>query len=315
MFKPGIVAFLAILSSAIPVLAQAPANNDGLRSVLAPGAKLEKVASGFRFTEGPVYERKTDSVLFSDQPTSTINRYDCKTGQVSVFRNANVEPNGNIFDGMNRFLGCEHKTRRISRTDPDGRIVTLAYLYQGKRLNSPNDIAIKSDGTIYFTDPPYGLPRQTEGKEQPVNGVYRIEKNGDVTLLASDHAMPNGLAFSPDEKTLYVDDTERQTIRAYDVTPDGLLTNGRVLIDMHNPGKRGAPDGLKVDTKGTIFCTGAGGVWVIAPNGIALGIIETPETAANCGFGDKDGKTLYITASTGLYRIRLQDAGALSGKK
>ncbi|MBC8134603.1 MAG: SMP-30/gluconolactonase/LRE family protein, partial [Fibrella sp.] len=195
---------MVLISSPTVALAQAPANNDGLRPVLASDARLEKVASGFRFTEGPVYERKTNSVLFSDQPTSTINRYDCATGKVSLYRGADVVPNGNIFDSMNRFIGCEHKTRRISRTDADGRIVTLAYLYQGKRLNSPNDVVIKSDGTMYFTDPPYGLPRLTEGKEQPANGVYRIEKNGDVTLLTTDHAMPNGLAFSPDEKTLYV---------------------------------------------------------------------------------------------------------------
>lgn len=315
MYKPGTLAVAAIFLLGVSALAQAPPNNDALRPVLAPDAKLEKVASGFRFTEGPVYEQKTNSVLFSDQPTSTISRYDCATGKVSLFRGADVVPNGNIFDSMNRFIGCEHKTRRISRTESDGRVVTLAYLYQGKRLNSPNDVAIKSDGTIYFTDPPYGLPQMSEGKEQPANGVYRIEKNGDVTLLTTDHAMPNGLAFSPDEKTLYVADTERQNIRAYDVQPDGMLANGRDFINMRKPGKRGAPDGMKVDKKGTIFCTGAGGVWVIAPSGTPLGIIETPETAANCGFGDKDGKTLYITASTGLYRIRLREAGALAGKK
>ncbi len=315
MFTPGIIAFATLVSVAAPARAEAPAKNDGLLSILAPGAKLEKVASGFRFTEGPVYERESNSVLFSDQPTSTINRFDCATGKVSLFRGADVVPNGNTFDALNRFVACEHKTRRVSRTDGDGRIVTLAYLYQNKRLNSPNDVVIKSDGTIYFTDPPYGLPRMTEGKEQPVNGVYRIEKNGDVTLLTADHAMPNGLAFSPDEKTLYVADTERQNIRAYNVQPDGTLANGRDFADLRNPGKSGVPDGMKVNNEGTIFCTGAGGVWVITPGGAVLGIIETPETAANCAFGDKDGKTLYITASTGLYRIRLRDAGPVPGKK
>ncbi len=315
MFTFRFIAVAATLSCAVPLWAQAPANNDGLRSILASGAKLEKVASGFGFTEGPVYERKTNSLLFSDQNKSVINRYDCAKGTVTIFRDADVVPNGNLFDEKGQLISCEHKTRRVSRTDADGRVVTLAYLYAGKRLNSPNDVVRKSDGAIYFTDPPYGLPRGREGKEQPVNGVYRIAKNGDVTLLSSDHAMPNGLAFSPDEKTLYVDDTEKQTIRAYDVQQDGSLSNGREFANLRNPIKRGAPDGMKVDTKGTIFCTGAGGIWVIAPTGTVLGVIETPETAANCGFGDKDGKTLYITANTGLYRIRLQTAGPLMGKK
>ncbi|MBC8141572.1 MAG: SMP-30/gluconolactonase/LRE family protein [Armatimonadetes bacterium] len=304
-----------VAAPASPLAAQAPVNNDGLRGIVAPGAKLEKVASGFKFTEGALYERKTNSVLFSDQPTSTINRYDVATGKVSVFRAESITPNGNTFDAANRLITCEHRTRRVSRTDADGRVVTLAYLYDGKRLNSPNDVVVKGDGTIYFTDPPYGLPNMSEGKEQPVNGVYRILPTGEVTFLVADLAMPNGLAFSPDEKILYVADTDRQNIRAYDVQPNGTLANGREFASLKNPGKGGAPDGLKVDAAGNVFSTGAGGVWVIAPTGKILGIIETPETAANCAFGDKDGKTLYITASTGLYRIGLAGAGILPGKK
>jgi gluconolactonase len=315
MLTLRIAAVATVVFSALSAFAQAPASNEGLKTVLAPNAKLEKVASGFRFTEGPLYDRKTNSVLFSDQPASNINRYDCTTGKVTLFRGLDVVPNGNTFDDQGRLIGCEHKTRRISRTDADKRIVTLAYLYDNKRLNSPNDIAIKKDGVIYFTDPPYGLPNGREGKEQDVNGVYRIEKDGKVALLTGELKMPNGLAFSPDEKTLYVGDTEQQIVRAYDVKEDGTLANSRTLADLHYPGHRGAPDGMKVDSKGLIFSTGAGGVWVIAPNGTVLGIIETPETAANCAFGDKDGKSLYITASTGLYRIRLQNAGPVPGKK
>lgn len=314
------IALFAAAAFSLPALfAQAPVSRlgsgDALRAVLAPGAKLEKIAGGFKFTEGALFERKTNSVLFSDQPTSTINRYDVATGTLSVFRADPVTPNGNTFDAANRLIGCEHRTRRVSRTDADGRIVTLAYLYNGKRLNSPNDVVVKADGAIYFTDPPYGLPNLSEGKEQPVNGVYRIAPTGAVTLLTSDFAMPNGLAFSPDEKVLYINDSEKQTIRAYDVARDGTLTNGRAFADLHNPGKSGVPDGMKVDRAGNVFSTGAGGVWVIAPTGKTIGIIETPETAANCAFGGADGKTLYITASTGLYRIGLAGAGMVPGKK
>jgi len=313
-----VTVLLALAAVALPAFAQAPVgstNTEGLRAMLAPGAKLEKIASGFKFTEGALFDRKTNSVLFSDQPTSTINRYDIATGKVTVFRADNITPNGNTFDAANRLLTCEHRTRRVSRTDADGRIVTLAYLYENKRLNSPNDVVVKSDGAIYFTDPPYGLPRLTEGKEQPVNGVYRISPSGEVTLLTADFAMPNGLAFSPDEKILYINDTERQNIRAYDVQADGTLANGREFATLKNPGKSGAPDGMKVDKAGNIFSTGAGGVWVITPTGKTIGVIETPETAANCAFGGNDGKTLYITASTGLYRIGLSGAGILPGKK
>lgn len=313
-FVAALVAALVPCAALAPAAAQAPAGSDGLRAVLAPGAKLEKIAGGFKFTEGALYERKTNSVLFSDQPTSTIHRYDVASGKVSVFRAEPITPNGNTFDAANRLITCEHRTRRVSRTDADGRVVTLAYLYDNKRLNSPNDVVVKSGGTIYFTDPPYGLPNMSVGKEQPVNGVYRILPSGEVTLLTADLAMPNGLAFSPDEKTLYVADTDRQNIRAYDVSPNGTLTNGREFASLRNPGKSGAPDGLKVNKAGIVFSTGAGGVWVIAPTGKVLGVIETPETAANCAFGGKDGKTLYITASTGLYRIGLADAGILPGK-
>lgn len=311
-FLAAVVAVSALCGA---VWAQAPTADQGLRTILAPNAQLEKLGSGYGWAEGPVYDRKTNAVLFSDQGKSKIHRYDCKTGQITVFRDNGIVPNGNTFDAEGRLLGCEHNTRRIARTDADGRVVTLAYLYDFKRLNSPNDLVVKSDGTIYFTDPPYGLPRMSEGKEQPVNGVYRLARTGEVTLLTTDFTMPNGLAFSPDEKTLYVDDTERGVIRAYDVQPDGTLARGRELAKLRAEGKRGAPDGMKVDANGNIFCTGPGGIWVLAPTGTVLGVIETPETAANCAFGDKDGKTLYITANSGFYRIRLASPGPLTGKK
>lgn len=302
-----------------PMMPTAPAalaalQNDGLKSVLADGAAVEKVAGGFAFTEGPVYHAETDSVIFSDIPADTLHRFSVVTKKVEVFRKPSGQTNGNTRDHQGRLLCCEHLTRRVSRIEADGMVVTLAYAYNNKRLNSPNDIVVKSDGTLYFTDPPYGLPDAKVGKELDFSGVYRIDKQGNLTLLASDDPRPNGLAFSPDEKTLYVADSQELHLRAFDVAPDGTLKNSRIFADMKAPGKQGAPDGLKVDNRGTIFCTGPGGTWVFAPSGKHLGTIETPEVPTNCAFGDRDGKTLYITAQTGFYRVRLREAGPLPGR-
>jgi len=289
------------------------ASRADLSGIVADGAKVEKIADGFRFTEGPVYDRAKNVVLFSDQPTSRLLRYDCKSGKVDVFREAPITPNGNTFDTQGRLITCEHRTRRISRTDPDGRVVTLAYEFDSRRLNSPNDLAFRADGSLYFTDPPYGVRKEQE--ELGYYGVYRLDTGGGLTLLSKEMVRPNGLAFSPDERVLYVNDSQEQIIRAYDVRPDGSLVNGRLFATVKAPGKRGGADGLKVDARGYVFSTGAGGVWVIAPSGEVQGVIEVPEVAANCAFGDRDGKTLYITASTGLYRVRLKNPGPIPGKR
>lgn len=289
---------------------------DGLKDILAENALVEKVAGGFIFTEGPVYEDATDTITFSDIPADTLYRYTVATKAVEKFRQPSGQANGNTRDPEGRLISCEHLNRRVSRTEADGRVVTLAYAYHNRRLNSPNDIVVKSDGTLYFTDPPYGLPEQTIGKEQEHNGVYRIDQQGNLALLIDDFVRPNGLAFSPDEKTLYIDDSHHQHIRAFDIAPDGTLAHGRLFAEMKAPGKNGNADGMKVDTNGTLFCTGAGGVWVFAADGIHLGTIEIPEVPANVCFGDHDARTLYITAHTGLYRIRLRTAGfLLSGRK
>ena len=288
---------------------------DSLDTVLAENAVVEKIAGGFIFTEGPVYETSTDTVVFSDIPGDTLYRYSVATGAVSPFRHPSGQANGNTRDHSGRLITCEHETRRVSRTEADGMVVTLAYAFGNKRLNSPNDIVVKSDGTLYFTDPPYGLPGETVGKEQEHNGVYRIDREGKLTLLVDDFVRPNGLAFSPDEKTLYIDDSREQHIRAFAVEADGTLSNGRLFAHMRDPAKKGNADGMKVDHNGTVFCTGAGGVWVFLPNGTHRGTIETPEVPANVCFGDSDGKSLYITAHTGLYRIRLQTAGPIPGRK
>lgn len=299
-----------VVATGLPVSEQAnPAAADDLKKIVADGATVEKVAGGFQFTEGPVYDRKTDSLIFSDIPADSLFRYTPATGKTDLFRKPSGQANGNTLDREGRLISCEHQNRRVSRTEKEGMVVTLAYAQEFKRLNSPNDIVVKSDGTLYFTDPPYGIRKEQE--EIGYYGVYRIGANGTLTLLVRDFLRPNGLAFSPDEKRLYVADTEGKHIRVFEVRADGTLANGRVFADLTMPEKRGAPDGLKVDVKGNVYCTGPSGVWVIAPDGKRLGIIEVPEVAANVGFGDKDFKSLYITASTGLYRIRLKNAGVV----
>ena len=276
-----------------------------LTEVLAPGATVEKLAGDFGFTEGPVWHRD-GYLLFTDIPRNRIMKWHPTEG-VSIFREPSQQANGLIFDRQGRLVAAEHAARRVSRTETDGRIVALVERHDGKRLNSPNDVVEARDGAFYFTDPPYGLPQQKEGKELEVNGVYRLAPDGTLTLLADDFERPNGLAFSPDGKTLYVADTAKQHVRAFDVQANGTLANGRVFGTMTPwPGAQGGPDGLKVDAQGRVFVTGAGGVWVFDAKGAVLGVIETPEVPANCAFGDADGKALYITARTGLYRVRVR---------
>ena len=287
----------------------------GLDGIVAEGAKVEKLSGGFRFTEGPVWTR--DGVLlFSDIPNDRIVQYDPKSGEVSDFRRPCQQTNGHTLDSAGRLVSCEHGGRRISRTEQDGTVVTVVDSYEGKKLNSPNDLVYKSDGALYFTDPPYGLPKQDDdpGKEQPHNGIYRLSPDGKtLTLLATELKRPNGLAFSPDEKTLYVanSDSKRKLWMAYPVKDDGALGPGKVFYDVSDQKADGSPDGMKVDQAGRLFCTGPGGVWVFSAEGKHLGTITPAEVPANLAFGGTDGKTLYMTARTGLYSIRLQSAGPL----
>jgi gluconolactonase len=208
-------------------------------------------------------------------------------------------------------LLCQHMNRRIVRVGKDLKMTPLVERYDGKRLNSPNDLVFRSDGALYFTDPPYGLVKQDEdpAKEIPFNGVMRF-KDGKVDVIIKDLTRPNGIAFSPDEKVLYVSNSdEKQKVwMRYDVAPDGTVSNGRVFFNVTAEREAGLPDGLKVDSKGNVYATGPGGVWVFSPEGKNLGTIKPPETPANCNWGD-DGKSLYITAQTGLYRIKLAVAG------
>ena len=292
--------------------------NPDFSRIIRSNEKIEKLAGTFKFTEGPVWFAGKHELLFSDIPADRIVRWvPRKEGSaVETFRTPSGQSNGLTFDKQGRLIACEHANRRVTRTEPDGTITVLADRFEGKRLNSPNDVVVKSDGAIYFTDPPYGVDSKL--RELDFQGVYRISPKAigpstssgrTLALLARDFNKPNGLAFSPDEKILYVADTEGTAetnggfIRAYDVAADGTLANGRIFTQV--PG----PDGMKVDVEGNIYCTAADGVEVFSPSGKKLGVISPAEQPANCAFGDADWKTLYMTCRTGLYRIRVNIAG------
>ncbi|MBC7255708.1 MAG: SMP-30/gluconolactonase/LRE family protein [Chloroflexi bacterium] len=265
---------------------------------------MHEVATGFQFTEGPVWHPE-GYLLFSDIPASII--YQLWPGQPArPWRTPSGHSNGLTFDRQGRLIACEHGNRRVSRTEADGRIIALADRYQGRRLNSPNDVVVRSDGIIYFTDPPYGI--QPGERELDWNGVYRILPDGTLELLVDDFDRPNGLAFSPDESVLYIDDSPRRHIRAFDVAPDGTLRNGRLFADMASD-QPGSPDGMKVDIEGNIYCTGPGGLWVFRPSGECVGVIAGPQLPANVAFGGPDRRTLYITARTSVYTLRTKIPG------
>ena len=287
-----------------------------LKGIVADGASPEKLADGFQFIEGPVW-MPDGYLIFSDIPNNVLLKWDPGTKKVSDFRRPSGNTNGSTLDLQGRLICCEHSGRRVSRREQDGTYSTIVDRYEGKRLNSPNDIVFHSDGSMYFTDPPYGLAGQDKdpAKELPFNGVYRF-KDGRLTLLTRELTRPNGLAFSPDQKTLYVanSDPERKIWMAYPVKEDGTLGTGKVFADVTESKEDGLPDGMKVDRKGNLYCTGPGGVWVFDPSGKHLGTIRPAEVPANCGWGD-DGKTLYMTARGGLYRIRLKHEGILPGKR
>ena len=293
----------------------------GLHDLVAPDASVERVAGGLTFTEGPVW--RGGSLLFSDIPNKRIVRWRRLPEGPELTTFATGMSNGLTLDRQGRVLAAEHDGRRVSRVADDGTRTVLAEHFQGKRLNSPNDIVVKSDGSVYFTDPPYavqpsrpGIVRPPNwwtqpipGKEQPCHGVYRLAPDGALQLLVDDFALPNGLAFSPDESVLYIDDSAHKHIRAFDVRPDGALTRSRILLDMASEDP-GVPDGLKVDVKGNVFCTGPGGVWVCRSDGRLLGRIVLPELPANLAWGE-DGSVLFLTARTSVYRLSTKTRGAL----
>ena len=230
---------------------------------------------------------------------------------MTVFREPSGKSNGLTYDKGGHLIACEHANRRVSRTTADGHVITIASHYQEKRLNSPNDVVVKSDGSIYFTDPPYGLSAAygvESEKELDFQGVYRLSPNGEtLILLVDDFDRPNGICFSPDESILYINDTERMHVRAFDVQPDGTITNDRIFGE--EEGDNGKPDGMKVDTHGNVYLTGPNGIWVFAPDGTHLGIILVPERTANLAWGGDDWTSLFITASTSVYRVECQTVG------
>jgi gluconolactonase len=269
-------------------------------------AALKRLATGFQFTEGPVWRSSERDLLFSDIPADRIVQLR-RDGREATFRSPSGNANGLTLDREHRLIACEHATRRVTRTAHDGSLTVLADSFLGKKLNSPNDVVVKSDGSIYFTDPPYGI--SPEQQEQRIQGVYRVPPNGGpLRLVADDFEKPNGLAFSLDERQLYIDDSSLRHIRVFDVQPDGSLSNGRMFHDL-NVSEPGAPDGMKLDLNGRLYCTGPGGVWVFDPAGHHLGTIGTPEKPANCAWGGDDWQTLFITARTSVYTIRLNTRG------
>jgi gluconolactonase len=290
--------------------------------IVPRGARLEKLAGGFQFTEGPVWH-PDGYLLFSDPNANTIYRWSPE-GSVSVFRSKSGytgfdigryhQPgsNGLTLDRDGLLTINEHGNRRVTRLERTGKITVLADRYEEKRLNSPNDLVYRSDGTLYFTDPPFGLPKAFDdpAKELPFSGVYMV-RDGKVTLLTKELSGPNGIAFSPDERYLYLDnwDLKRKVLMRYEVNPDGTLGRGLVFRDFTRDPEPVALDGIKVDQRGNVYVSAPGGIWILAPSGKALGRIVPPEHDANFAFGDEDGKSLYLTASTGLYRLRVSVPG------
>ena len=305
-------------------------NDPALDDLVPPDALLEILAEGFDWSEGPVWVNEGGYVLFSDIPPNAIYKWKDGEGhslylQPSGYtaetpRSGEVGSNGLVLDAQGRLVLAQHGDRRIARLDapldaPTPTYATLTDRYDDKRFNSPNDLVYRSKGELYFTDPPYGLEQRMEdpAKEIDYQGVYRLGTDGTVTLLTDELSRPNGIAFSPDEQTLYVanSDPQRAIWMAYEVLPNGAITNGRVFFDatpLVEQGLPGLPDGLKVDQGGNLFATGPGGVLVFAPDGTHLGTINTTQATSNCAFGD-DGSTLYITADMYLLRIHLSTKG------
>ena len=313
-----------------------------LDALVSPDAKVELVKGGFGFTEGPVWVQKGKNgyLLFTDIPGNVIYKLTPQDGQASVFlynagyngpdvwRWGGIQNNGRdrsdprfeefpmigadglTLDRQGRVIICTFAGRSLVRLENNGKRTVLADSYEGKRFNGPNDVVVKRDGAIYFTDTYGGLRLRDKDPRKGLdfNAVF-LWKDGKLTLLIKDMPATNGLAFSPDEKFLYVNGSRDNYVRRYEVLPDGTLANGKMFIDMSKETERGITDGLRVDTKGNLYETGPGGVWVISPDGKHLGTIRAPEQSTNVGFGDADRKTLYIAARTSIYKIRVNAPG------
>lgn len=285
--------------------------DDRFLSVVGDTVELEQLATGFKFTEGPIWHPAGEYLIFSDIPDDHMRRWS-KTDGVQTFRKPSNMANGNVYDRDWRIITCEHSTSRVTRKEADGTKTVLASHFEGKELNSPNDLVVDRQGTIFFTDPVYGrLDYYGVARDQDLDfqGVYAVSADGSkLRLLTSDFAQPNGLCFSLDETSLFINDTERGHIRRFDVQAGGAVSGGEVWAELKGTGD-GAPDGLKIDSDGNLYCCGPGGLHVFAPDKTCLGIIKTPEVAANVNWGGGDLRSLFITASTSLYRCQIKTAG------
>jgi gluconolactonase len=297
-------------------------SDPSLDAIVPADARLERVAGGFEFTEGPVWS-KEGGLLFSSPNTNAIYRWD-PIGKVTVFRSKSGytghdiarydQPgsNGLTFSPDGLLTICQHGNRRVIRVNPHGDNTVLADRFDGKRLNSPNDLVYRSDGTLYFTDPPFGLPEVFDDpdKELPFSGVFGVG-DGDVFLVSDELEGPNGLAFSPDEKYLYVGnwDPRHKVVMRYEIDASGAAVGGTVFYDMTDAPGEDALDGLKVDVEGNVYACGPGGIWILSPQGNKLGLLRLPEDPHNLAWGDADARTLYVTALTSIYRVRLNVAG------
>lgn len=296
--------FAPALSAQTVVLVEKPE----FRTLVSEDAPLEKIAAGFRFLEGPTWNTRTGLLTFSDIPGDRLYRFDpASAAAPTIFREPSFHANGNTTDAAGNLLTCEHGTRRVTRTHLDGTVETLAERFDGKLLNSPNDIVEKSDGTVWFSDPTYGL--EGRPKEQTANRVYRLDpKTVNLQPVSDDFEQPNGLCFSPDEKRLYIDDSGKaHHVRVFDMNPDNTLANSRIFCVI----EKGVPDGMRCDRDGNLWSTAGDGIYVYNPAGERLGKIAVPETPANLCFGGPHGDDLYICAQKGLYRIKVKTTGAL----
>jgi gluconolactonase len=280
----------------------------GFERVVPPGSQLGVIAHDLQFGEGPVWNRRTGEFFWVDIIGDTIWKWKAGSGKQVVMR-PSYRADGMTFDQQGRLVVAGWSWRRVWRLEHDGSITTLCAEFEGKKLNSPNDIVVKSDGSIYFTDPSGGLNNvEMHGDDVQryidYHGVFRISPEGKTTLVVKDFVYPNGLAFSADESLLYINDTRQNLIRVYDVNPDGSVRNGRLFCNLVGP-EPGVADGMKVDTEGNVYCTGPAGIHVMRPDGSLLGRIRIPGHTTNLGFGDEDWRSLYITTYTSVFRVRL----------
>jgi gluconolactonase len=288
-------------------------SDNGLSALLELNSAT-RISTGFTFTEGPIWIPEDDCLLFTDIPANRIHRWRPGMTDAEIYCEPSGHANGLTLDREGNVLACEHSGRQVSSGAYDGVEQTLVDSFEGKRFNSPNDIVVHSSGAIYFTDPPYGLG-PNDVKELDFQGVYRLGPDGVLSCVVRDFTAPNGLAFSPDESVLYIGDSEDDIIKRFQVEADGSLSGGEMFSDQSKDGREGSPDGMKVDTDGRLWTTGAGGIWVIEPDGTVLGQFVLPEESTNVAFGGPEFATLYVTAQTSVYIVATNVRGIAPGSR